>query len=113
MADPAKHHVLLDGRARVAARVLAGGRRQAPELLGREIAAEHLDLDRHDALLLLLAHVRRPEALELRLLAVRAAVAVRRRRRALALVVREQELPDREVALFDPVAAQLLLDLRP
>ena len=58
LAHPAQHEVLLHGRARVAAGVVAHDRRQAAELLGREVAARDFRLDRHEALLLLLAHVR-------------------------------------------------------
>ena len=53
----------------------------------------------------------RAEALELRQVAVGAAEALRRRGRALALVVEEQSRLDREVAFGDPVALELLLDL--
>ena len=111
LADPAQHEVLLHRRPRVAAGVGAHDLRQAPELLGRQIAADDLRLDRHEALLLLRAHVRRAEALELREVPVRAAVGRRRRRGALALVVEEQTPLDREVTFGDPVALQLLLDL--
>ena len=65
LAHPAQHEVLLHRRARVAAGVVAHDLRQAAELLGREVAARDLDLDRHEALLLLLGDVGRAEALEL------------------------------------------------
>src|SRR2546430_10318667 len=96
---------------RSAAGVPARDLRQPAQLLGREVAAGDLDLDRDEALLALRGHVHGAEALELRGVAVRRAVRLARRRRGLALVVAEQAVLDREVALADPFALQLLLDL--
>ena len=71
VADPAQNEVLLDGRARVAAGVLAHDRCEPAELLGSQVAARDLDLHRHEALLPLLGDVRAAEALELRGVSVR------------------------------------------
>src|SRR2546430_10007056 len=51
---------------RSAAGVPARDLRQPAQLLGREVAAGDLDLDRDEALLALRGHVHRAEALELR-----------------------------------------------
>ena len=84
---------------------------EAAELLGGEVAAGDLDLDRGEALLALRADVGGEEALEL---------ASRRRSGSPARAgaagafasssIAEQQVVDREVALGDPVALELLLD---
>src|SRR5215218_3220271 len=111
VAHPAQHQVLLHAGARVAAREVAHDLRQAPELLGAQVATWDLHLDGREARLALRADVRGHEPVELARVAVRAAVADRRRRNVLLLVVLEQL--GRVVALGDPVAPQLHLDLTP
>ena len=111
LAHPAQHEVLLHGRARVAAGVLAhrcasprncSGVRSPRRTFASTVTKPSCFCSRTFAV---------AEALELREVAVRAAVALRRRGRALALVVEEQPVLDREVAFCHPVALQLLLDL--
>ena len=111
VAHPAQQQVLLDRRARVAAGVAAHHVGQPAELLGREVAADHLDLDGREALLTLRLDVRLAEALELAAVAVGAGVARQRRGGVRLLVVLEQQRAGVEVALGDPVALELLLDL--
>ena len=112
VADPAQDEVLLHGAARVAAGELAHDRGQAAELLRGQVAAVDLDLDRGEALL-----------------ALRPARCLRRKRSnsersplgeagvggtagALASSSSSKRRPlDVEVALGDPVALQLLVDL--
>ena len=83
---------------------------EAAELLGREVAARDLDLDGAEALLALALDVRGAEAVELGEVAVRRAERTGGVGRAGLLVVQEQAVDRREVALVDPVALQLLLD---
>src|SRR4051812_41530600 len=64
VAHPAQHEVLVHGRARPATAELAHDLGQAAELLRREVAAEHLDLDRREAGLALRRHVRGDEVVE-------------------------------------------------
>ena len=84
---------------------------EAAELLGRQVAARDPHLDGDEAGLALGPRVGGGEALELARVAVGARVGGARRRRAGLLVVAEQQRRRVEVALGDPVAAQLLLDL--
>src|SRR5947208_10127630 len=84
---------------------------RARNFSGAEVAAGDLDLDRREAGLPLGPGVGRDELVELAAVAVRAAVAQRRRRGVCLLVVVEQL--EREVPLVDPVALELLLDLAP
>src|SRR3954454_21153487 len=111
VADPAQHEVLLDARAAVAAGVVAHELRDAAELLGREVAADHAPLGGREALLHLRVDVRLDPAVELAAVAVGRAGRQRRVRRVRLLVVEEQQRVGREVAVVDPVERQLLLDL--
>ena len=83
---------------------------EAAELLGREVAADHLDLDGREPGLALRLHARRAPALELAAVAVRARVGPGTGGAGL-LVVDEQERLRVEVALGDPVALELLVHL--
>ena len=65
VAHPAQQEVLVHGRARVAAGVVAHDLREAAELLGREVAAGDLHLDGGEALLALRLHVGGGERVEL------------------------------------------------
>ena len=77
----------------------------------RQVAAADLDLDGREALLALGLHVRLEEVVELAVVAVRRSrTRSGRGRRVRLLVVVEQDLVEREVALRDPVALELLLD---
>jgi len=76
---------------------------QSPELLRREVAAQDFHLDRHVALLLLLAHVRVAERSNSHLLAVRLPYCSCARA-GLALVVGEQPVLVLRVPFCDPVA---------
>src|SRR5438128_241223 len=109
VAHPAKDHVLLDARSRVPAGELTHDLRDAAELVGREVPARHLHLDRREALLALGPDVGGDEAIELGAVAVGRAGVDRRRRRLGLLVVDEQQRVRSEVALRDPVALHLLI----
>ena len=111
VADPAEHEVLLDGRAGEAAGEVAHDRREAAELLGREVPARDLHDDGRIAGLPLRLDVRGAKALELGDVAVRRGEARRDARRLVLLVVHvlRQEMLDGEVALGDPVALELFV----
>ena len=94
----------MHGRTAVAPGEVAHDLGEPAELLRREVAADHLDLDGGEALLALRAHVRLAEALERAAVAVGARVGRGHRRRAGLLVVHEQQRLRIEVALGDPVA---------
>ena len=112
VAHPAQHEVLVHGGARVAAAEVAHDRGQAAELLGREVAADDLDLDGGEAGLALRLDVGVAPAQELGAVAVGRAGLRGRAGGVLLLVVQEQPGLRVEVALGDPVALQLLLDQR-
>ncbi len=100
----------MDGGARVAARVVAHDLAEPAQLVGGQIAALDLDLDRREPWLALGADVGLEEVPELAAVAVGARVRFLRRGDVGLLVVVEQDLVEREVALADPVALELLLD---
>src|SRR3954451_5221714 len=77
VAHPAQHEVLVHRRARPAAAELAHDLGEAAELLGRQVAAEDLDLHGREARLALRLHVGRHEAVELAPVTVRRAVLER------------------------------------
>ena len=110
VADPAQDEVLLHGGPGVAAGELAHDRREPAQLLRGEIAAGDLDRDGGEAVLALRRDVRLAEALELGAIAVRARPGRVRAGGVRLLVIGEQQPVDREVALGDPVALELLLD---
>src|SRR4051794_19473260 len=110
VADPAQHEVLVHGGAGVAAAEVAHDLREPAELLRREVAARDLDLHRAEAPLALRLDVGRAEALERGAVAVGRAVGVRNVGGVGLLVVEEHAVLDREVALGDPVALELLVD---
>ena len=113
VADPAEDEVLADGHAGVAAREVAHDLAEAAELLGREVTAVDLDLDGTEARLALGDDVGLAEAVERGAVLVvgRRAEGLRHARRDGLLVEVEAARRDREVALGDPVALELLLDL--
>jgi hypothetical protein len=98
----------------VAAGVLAHDLAEAAELLRGEVAAGDLHLDGGEALLALRLDVALEKALELGGVAVRRGGGGRRRRSGRLLVDVEAQPLDQvgvEVALGDPVAFQLLVEL--
>src|SRR5829696_750055 len=111
VANPAQHQVLVHGGAAVAARVVAHDAGEPAELLRRQVAADHLDLDRGEAALALGLHARGAPALELTALTVWAGVSRRDAGSRGLLVVDEQQRLGIEVTLLDPVALELLVDL--
>src|SRR5262245_14109394 len=74
LADPAQNQVLLHGGAREAAAEVAHDRREAPELLRAQVAADHLCGGGDESLLALGLDVGVDPGVELRLIAVRGAV---------------------------------------
>ena len=111
VADPAQDDVLLDGRAGEATGVVTHDLAEAAELLGGQVTTDDRDLDRVEALLPLRLDVGLDVGLEV------GAVTVRRARRTAVgsgssglFVEVEQQVVDREVALVDPVALELLVD---
>ena len=99
----------MDARAGGAAGVFAHDAADPAELLGRQVAARHLDLDGREALLPLALDVGLHEARELTVVSVRRSEGLRLRRRIGLFVVLEQDPFQAEVALVDPIALELLL----
>ena len=90
--------------------MLAHDRGQPAELLGREIAPGDLHGDRREALLALIDDVASTKRSKRRAIAVGACDGGREGGRVRFLVIVEQQVLDREVALVDPFALELLVD---
>src|SRR5437588_2434920 len=103
----------MDRGTRVSPGVLAQDLSETAQLVGREIAAANLDLHGRETVLALALDIRLQEAVELVQVSVGARIAHTGSWGTGLLVVVEDDPVEREVALRDPIALELLFDQLP